>query len=202
VRRLAEAGAGVEPWQAAAHRRPRAGPYSAPGQPSTASPGQWPAGARVCRARARQLRRRCRTHMDRSEGPGRAPRHLAALPGFGETKIKALGPSSQSTSAWTSRRTSRRGIRRWETSTPHRRSPPTRRPNARTRPSGTGPGRLRARRRPDDLDAVLRCSTREGLDGRLAPVRKLRSIRHALSRLAVEALQAPRHCHIEKASSR
>jgi hypothetical protein len=29
--------------------------------------------------------------MDRSEGPGRAPRHLAALPGFGETKIKALG---------------------------------------------------------------------------------------------------------------
>ena len=67
--------------------------------------------------------------------------NIAALPGFGEMKIKALGPCSPSASASRSRASWCRGIRRSATSTRLRRSPPTRRPSASTRPSGRAGGR-------------------------------------------------------------
>ena len=63
--------------------------------------------------------------------------NIAALPGFGEMKIKALGAVlAKRFGVEAATATSSRGTRRSATSTRRRRSPTTRRPRGRTRPSG------------------------------------------------------------------
>ena len=72
--------------------------------------------------------------------------NLAALPGFGEMKVKALGAVLAKRFGVEAAATSCRGIRPSGTSTRRRRSPTTRPPSASTRPSGRGPRRPRRAR--------------------------------------------------------
>ena len=94
--------------------------------------------------------------------------NLAALPGFGEMKVKALGAVLAKRFGVAAARTSCPGTRRSATSTRRRRSPTTRRPSASTRPSGRRP--RRARRPNDPTSQAASAAPDDGWHTRFRPL--------------------------------
>ncbi len=71
--------------------QPTSSPCSARNPRSTASPRDGQAGARSRRPHPGRVRRRRRASLDRRQGRRQLRANLAALPGFGEMKVKSLG---------------------------------------------------------------------------------------------------------------